>query len=785
MQKFFILSVLLGIFHSSTAQLPVIQWLNAEGSVQNDNAHAVCTDSYGNSYITGGFRGTVDFNPSTLNTYLTPSGNDVFIVKYAPDGSLIWAKKVGGSGDDHGRSIIVDDQQNIYVGGYFSGTCDFDPGSGTMNESSLGGMDLFILKMNPEGETEWVYTKGLSDTDICYDMTFDSFGNIIYTGVYGLSSLEAIIGAVDELGMELWYHTLGSIDWDNGYDVNADGNGNSYVSGKFTNTVDFDPSINQHTSTSNGGIDSFIVKFDAQGNYIQHTSIGGDGDDYLFTTVDNDGMIYFCGHSSENIVFEIGNSNAIFQPNSGIDIFYGKLDSAFGFVWMKQIGGTGDDKGQIIDLDGSGNPIIVGPYHSSLDFISNSELDDCITNGNDDCFVFKTDTDGNFIWSTSFGSPNADWPYSLSVENNHIFVAGWLGATTTYNSVYGLQEYNAFGMKDIFTVKILTDAINTNQEIALCPGTSVQVGESTYSEPGTYVDILTSNSGADSIVTTTITTFESTPIVIESINNTLYCNTQSGSYQWYNCIPELQPIEGANAQSFQPDGSGSYCVALLDLTCADTSDCVSIELCSSVTTSQSIVLCKGDAITVGSSTYTEAGIYTDVLINTLGCDSIVHTTIVENETIDVDVQISNNNLLAIPQNATYQWLDCDNNYTPIPEATNNYFHPTSSGHYAVEITIGQCSDTSICHEIILDNLLEIRGSNGIQIFPNPTNSDIQILSNFNGEIFITDVTGRLIVESKIFKGKNTLSLEDKPSGTYSIQVISTDHKSSHLIVVTH
>ena len=106
----------------------------------NDFAHAVFVDRVGNIYMAGGFSGTVDFNPSPRKTFALTStgGTDAFVVKYAPDGSLIWARQAGGFDDDQATAVAVDRKGNVYIGGGFIDSADFKPGSGAANRSRGG-----------------------------------------------------------------------------------------------------------------------------------------------------------------------------------------------------------------------------------------------------------------------------------------------------------------------------------------------------------------------------------------------------------------------------------------------------------------------------------------------------------------------------------------------------------------------------------------------------------------------------------------------------------------------
>ncbi|MEP0393823.1 MAG: SBBP repeat-containing protein, partial [Nitratireductor sp.] len=177
-------------------------------------------DSSGNSYVTGYFQGTVDFDPGAGTTNLTSAGvKDVFIAKYNSDGTLDWAKNVGGTSDDVSYSISVDSSGNSYVTGTFQGTADFDPGAGTTNLTSAGNDDAFIAK-------------------------YDSDGALV------------------------WAKNVGGTSDDYGQSIEVDSSGNSYVTGYFQGTADFDPGAGTANLTSAGSSDVFLLKLDSDGNLV-------------------------------------------------------------------------------------------------------------------------------------------------------------------------------------------------------------------------------------------------------------------------------------------------------------------------------------------------------------------------------------------------------------------------------------------------------------------------------------------------------------------------------------
>ncbi len=109
-------------------------WVKQIGSSTGDDiASSIAFDAAGDLFITGGFAGTVDFDPGASVYSLTAPGYfpDAFILKLSKDGDFIWVKQVGGDNSDGSNSIAIDAADNIYIAGVFWNTADFDPGPGT------------------------------------------------------------------------------------------------------------------------------------------------------------------------------------------------------------------------------------------------------------------------------------------------------------------------------------------------------------------------------------------------------------------------------------------------------------------------------------------------------------------------------------------------------------------------------------------------------------------------------------------------------------------------------
>ena len=128
-------------------------WAKRMGAANGETADCITNDVSGNIYSTGTFGGLVDFDPGPGVYNLMGTDGQVFISKLDAGGNFIWAKQIGGTGE--GKSIFVDINGNIYATGLFSLTGDFDPGPAYYNLTSNGWADIFISKLDVNGNFVW------------------------------------------------------------------------------------------------------------------------------------------------------------------------------------------------------------------------------------------------------------------------------------------------------------------------------------------------------------------------------------------------------------------------------------------------------------------------------------------------------------------------------------------------------------------------------------------------------------------------------------------------------
>ena len=163
---------------------------------------------------------------------------------------------------------------------------------------------------------------------------------------------------------------------------------------------------------------------------------------------------------------------------------------------------------------------------------------------------------------------------------------------------------------------------------------------------------------------------------------------------------------------------------------------------------------------------------TFTLTNVNGCDSII-TLDLTVEQIDASTTVATETITANAPNLTYQWLDCDNGFSPISGATNQSYTATANGNYAVIVSQNGCSDTSLCTLISTISLSEIQAKDVLEIYPNPTSGNVTIKFTENQDeiqVRLINALGQEIINQS-FDGNETISFDvDAGAGVYSLEI---------------
>jgi hypothetical protein len=362
-------------------------WAKPIGGPRDDYGFSIAIDGQGDIYTAGFFEDTVDFDPGP-DTFLLASAGlfDAFVLKMDADGAFLWARPIQGSNNEMAYAICADEEGNAYTTGWFAGNPDFNPGSDSSILISAGLADVFIQKLDSEGNFQWA----------------KSFG--------GESS-------------------------DEGFAICHDAAGNVYTTGAFYSLVDFDPGPQSSILSSQGERDIFVQKLDPDGNFLWAKSFGGPRDDYGYSIgVDHADQVYVAGSYYDSIDFGPGTPPGVLTSAGGADILVLKLDGAGNTLWAKSMGGPSEDEGRSVYLDSSGNAYVTGYFRGEADFGPDPGTHLLTSAGVWDVFVQKLDKTGNSLWAKSFGGHSNDKGYAACIDDaNSVYVSGFFEGTVDFN----------------------------------------------------------------------------------------------------------------------------------------------------------------------------------------------------------------------------------------------------------------------------------------------------------------------------------------------------------------
>ncbi|OQP60372.1 hypothetical protein A3860_33880 [Niastella vici] len=433
---FFSLALLL-LFQTGHAQSLI--WAKGFGDPSSLGGKIVGTgikaDAAGNTYVTGYFYATADLDPGTGIANVTSIGGaDIFIAKYDVSGNYVWAKSIGGTADDDSSSITIDGSGNVYVTGYFRGTADFDPGTGTANLTSAGGADIFLAKYDGSGNYLWAKNMGGAADDISTGIVVDASSHIYITGSFngsgdfdagaGTANLtstggtDIFLSAYDGAGNYLWAKNMGGTGTDSALAVSLDASGNIYITGSFSGTADLDGDAPAVSYTSVGNADIFWAKYDVSGTFAWAKTIGGTGDDIgRGINVDIAGNVFLTGSFSGTVDFDAGVGTANYSSYGGTDFYLAKYDASGNYAGAVTAGDTGDDFGRSITSDAGGNIYMIVTYSSN----------------NNDIEIIKFDVTGNPEWINDITGAGDDNGNCITVDGNgNSYSTGYFSGTTSF-----------------------------------------------------------------------------------------------------------------------------------------------------------------------------------------------------------------------------------------------------------------------------------------------------------------------------------------------------------------
>jgi hypothetical protein len=493
---------------SSINDAQIWKWAQSAGGTNYDWANGVAVDNDGNAIITGYFKGTATFGV----TNLTSAGSlDIFVAKLDKDGAWQWAVSAGGSSYDWGEGVAVDSSGNVYLTGLFCGSAWF----GNILLISEGSDDVFVAKLNSNGEWQWVVRAGGTNSELGNGVAVDNNGNVIITGRFresvsfgpftltSVGECDVFVAKLNCNGDWLWAVSAGGSSYDNGIGVALDASGGIYIIGYFegiatfgstmlTSEGDWDVFVaklnsdgvwqwaksaggsgydegrdiavdssgnviitgNFHVSASFGPFtltsvaessDVFVAKLNCNGDWLWAVSAGGSSyDNGIGVALDASGGIYIIGYFEGIATF----GSTMLTSEGDWDVFVAKLNSDGVWQWAKSAGGSGYDEGRDIAVDSSGNVIITGNFHVSASF---GPFTLTSVAESSDVFVAKLNCIGDWLWAVSAGGSSGDHGSGVAMDSGgKVYVTGSFQCTATFGSA----TITSAGSSDVFVAKL-------------------------------------------------------------------------------------------------------------------------------------------------------------------------------------------------------------------------------------------------------------------------------------------------------------------------------------------
>lgn len=448
-----------------------IIWAKAIGKIENHDISAMDVDPLGNVYITGIFRDRFFFDPDDKSKYLSGIYMGAFangwatsgyIVKYNPNGELIWANKITSSYELIPNDIHISASDIVTVTGSVEGTGYFETDFNSDTLTSAGTKDMFVARYTGNGHFLWANRIGGAQNDVGLKVSADEDDNLyIIARIKGLVDVDPGVGvfniqesstSLNENGnLLLKLDNVGNFEWCNFYEdlngyaqpinLTVNSSNKAVVTGIYKNTsignydFDFGPGI-AVLNPGPGPAKDFTIMYDEQG---------------AFQWVESTGMYQSSGVSVvtdvNDTVFVTGLTNNASQNDS--QGFIAKYGPNGGALYVHSITSTDAIFQRDICLTPDGVPITTGQYGGTVDFDASANdfplTEYSPTNGLMNAGICRFDTQGFPVWAMRLSDNKYygnwyDYASRLEVDNmGNVIIRGVYRGATDFDPGSGQQ----------------------------------------------------------------------------------------------------------------------------------------------------------------------------------------------------------------------------------------------------------------------------------------------------------------------------------------------------------
>ncbi len=485
------------------------------GGSDSDVGRALALDGSGNVYVTGYTRSS-NF-PTTGGAYTTThSGDyDVYVARLNSTLTTLEASTfLGGSDNDLGFALAIDGSGNVYVAGYTLSS-DFPTTGGAYTTTHSGDYDVFVARLDSTLTTLEASTfLGGGSYDYGNALALDGSGKVYVTGNTLSSNFPTTGGAyttthrgfsdvfVARLNSTLTTLEastfLGGSGNEYAYALAIDGSGNVYVAGH-TNSSNFPTTGGAYATTRGGAYDVFVARLNSTLTTLEaSTFLGGSNDDKCRALAfDGSGNVYITGWTWDEDTDFPTTDGAYTTTHSGdYDVFVARLNSTLTTLEASTfLGGSGEDAGNALALDGSGKVYVLGRTLSS-NFPTTGGAYTTTHSGQQDVFVARLNSTLTTLEASTFlGGSNTEWPVALALDgSDNVYVAGHT-ESSNFPTTGGAYATTHSGSYDVYVARLHRDMSFVLADLQLSGGDNqTTLTNNSFDQPLQVTFVYTDNS---------------------------------------------------------------------------------------------------------------------------------------------------------------------------------------------------------------------------------------------------------------------------------------------------
>ncbi|RQO29662.1 hypothetical protein DBR32_15500 [Taibaiella sp. KBW10] len=449
----------------------------------------------------------LDPGPNVFMVQGSNNSPKTFVQKMDTDGNIIWIETIGGTGYIYTEALTIDAANNIYITGYFRGSIDFDPGPGQQIHTSTAAISsIFFMKLRANGSLEWVKVlEGTAqNVNQGFDIIVSKENGIYVSGTFGNGNIDfdpsagmyllsapvrhIFVAKYTVEGTLIWAKSYGGDGPEESCVMDTDYQGNIYLAGQFSTNCDFDPGPATQMPYPNSQEKLYVLKWDKNGNFKWVRCFVGTGGSSYCNDIDydNEGNLYVCGGFSGTMDFNDGGDGGFMTSTSTLSSYVVKLDTAGAYRWSFSFETSEAYRGHI---DPYKNYYICGYYYMpNVDFDPGATVHTLPMTGNVQSYIAKYDSGGHFLWARGIQSSAVSRAKTLALDpTGNIYMSGQFNQSADFDPGIGAYNATANGADDIYLLKLF--------QCYLDPGVTVQNQTITAQATGVSYQWIDCNTG--------------------------------------------------------------------------------------------------------------------------------------------------------------------------------------------------------------------------------------------------------------------------------------------------